>query len=191
MPIPLLEQVESVEMDSSSAQMVGPKESGGAGARSFFGLLLSCLLLFALPFSGHDVRHPFKKLGGTFRSGGEDASRPRLQVRRGRDIVEAAQYGDLARVEELLRSDPSSVEEVDSDGNGQGLRAPRGSERRGQTALHVAALEGHVDVVRRLLEARAATGREGQGRPEAPGAEELRRKRFVLTSDDAFLRCKS
>ena len=104
----------------------------------------------------------------------------------------AARLGDLAWVEELLRSDPSSVEETDIFG--RGLRAPRGSERRGQTALHWAAMAaryGRVDVVRRLLEARAALEAKDNSGRRPQQREELRRKRFVLTVDGAFLRCNS
>ena len=80
---------------------------------------------------------------------------------RGPDIVEAAEEADLALVEELLRSDPSCVEKTDS--HGRGLRATRGSERRGSTALHLASVIGHGSMVRCLLEARAAVDAKNIG----------------------------
>ena len=150
MPIPLLEQVESVEMDSSSAQMVGPKDSGGAGeegsARSPFQLLLWGRRLKAWAPSAPRPRH--RGGGRAGRPGPGGGAAPQRPEQRGED----------------RRPRP-------------GPRAPRGSGRRGRTALQRAAFSGHVAVVRRLLEARAAldakdnTGRRPQELRSCAGSD--------------------
>ena len=106
------------------------------------------------------------KLSGTFTGPYRQTVGALCDICQGPAILQAAGHGDLARVEELLRLDPSQVEKRDR--LGQGLRAPPGSEPR-----HGAARGG---AQRRLRHGAAATrgpgGRGGEGRlwPEAPAA---------------------
>ena len=64
------------------------------------------------------------------------------------DVFEAASYGDMRRLEELLESDPASVAATTGDGF---------------TALHLAAFFGHPDATRLLVRHEADVDAPGTG----------------------------